>query len=264
MHSSYHGSMSSRIKRPPGRPRHPDVLTPVEWAILLHIRDGMTNAEIAQLRRCRIDTVKYHVANIIGKLEVTGRQTLAQWRGRPVEGEPRPGIDLRAWERKMNMTTTTKARTKLTAVAPMFLVDDIAKTAEWYRDVLGFGIGEYFREDHGPHEHDADGNHVGGFEHDTASLGEPVFVILERDGQRLMLGKTVERGHGVSSNHDFKEYSSDAYFWADDVEPLFAHAKAGGARILLEPETQFYGIREFRIKDYDGRVLTFGAPVAGD
>lgn len=253
--------MANRTTRSPGRPPHPDVLTPVEWAIFLLVREGLTNAEIAQVRNCRLDTVKYHVANIIGKLDLTDRQALAQWRGRPLTGEPRPGIDLRDWERINNMTTGTNALTRLTSSAAMFLVDDVAKTAEWYREVLGFTIGEYFREDHGEHEHDEHGNHVGGFEHEGTSLGEPVFVILDRDGQRLMLGKTVERGHGVSSNYDFKEYSSDAYFWADNVEPLFAQAKALGARVLLAPETQIYGIREFRIKDYDGRVLTFGAPV---
>ncbi len=158
------------------------------------------------------------------------------------------------------MTTNTKARSTLTGVAPMFLVDDVTKTAEWYRDILGFEIGQYYREDHGPHEHDEHGNHIGGFEHDP-SIGEPYFVIINRDGQRLMLGKTVERGHGVMSNHDFKQYSSDAYFWADDIEPLFVHAKGAGARFVEEPVTRFYGIREFQLKDYDGRLLTFGAVV---
>lgn len=244
-----------------GRPPHPDVLTPVEWAVLLQVRAGRSNPEIAQMRRCRVDTVKYHVANIIGKLELTDREALARWAGRPLPDEPGPGIDLRAWERRTSMPTTTRARTTLTDIAPMFLVDDVAKTAEWYRDTLGFEIGEYFREDHeGEHEHDEHGNHVGEFEHDQ-SLGEPVFVIISRDGRRLMLGKTVERGHGVTSNHDFKDYSSDAYFWADDVEPLFAQAKAAGARVVEAPTTRFYGIREFMVKDYDGRVLTFGAPV---
>jgi len=143
----------------------------------------------------------------------------------------------------------------VTGVAPMFLVDDVVATAEWYRDTLGFTIGEYYSDDHG---HDDDGNDIPG------SPGEPFFVIVDRDGYRLMLGKTVRRGLGVTSNHAAKEYSSDAYFWCDAVDEIFTHAKAVGAEFIQEPTTQFYGIREFSIRDLDGRVLTFGAPVAAE
>jgi uncharacterized glyoxalase superfamily protein PhnB len=230
------------------------VLTPVEWAVLLRVQEGLTNPEIAQVRGCRVDTVKYHVANIIGKLELADRDALRRWRGVPLDDDFMPGVDLRSEERKRAMAQTTTS-TKVTGVAPMFLVDDVARTAEWYRDTLGFDIGQYFREDH---YHDEDGNDVA---LPNGTLGEPVFVILARDGHRLMLGKTVEPGHGVISNVDFKEYSGDAYFWCEGVDEIHAAAKAAGARILLEPETQFYGIREFRVKDCDGRVLTFGAPV---
>ncbi|MGH7622543.1 MAG: LuxR C-terminal-related transcriptional regulator, partial [Gemmatimonadaceae bacterium] len=59
------------LRRPPGRPAHPDVLTRAEWSVMLAVRDGLTNAEIARLRDCRLDTVKYHVAKIVGKLELT-------------------------------------------------------------------------------------------------------------------------------------------------------------------------------------------------
>jgi uncharacterized glyoxalase superfamily protein PhnB len=144
----------------------------------------------------------------------------------------------------------------VTGVAPMFLIDDVARTAEWYRDALGFDIGEYFREDH---DHDEHGNDIA---LPDGTPGEAVFVILSRDGHRLMLGKTIERGRGVFSNIDFKEHSGDVYFWCEGVDEIFAGAKAAGARVLLAPETQFYGMREFRMKDCDGRVLTFGAPVA--
>jgi uncharacterized glyoxalase superfamily protein PhnB/DNA-binding CsgD family transcriptional regulator len=230
------------------------VLTPVEWAVLLRVREGLSNAEIAQLRGCRGDTVKYHVANIIGKLELADREALRRWSGRPLQDDFMPGLDLREQERKRAMADSTKAG-KVTGVAPFFLVDDVARTAEWYRDALGFDIGEFFREDH---DHDEHGNDVA---LPNGTLGEPVFVIIARNGHRLMLGKTVEPGRGVFSNVDFKEYSGDAYFWCEDVDGIFSQAKAAGSKILLEPETQFYGIREFRLKDCDGRVLTFGAPV---
>ncbi len=153
------------------------------------------------------------------------------------------------------MPNTTTAKATITGIAPMFLVDDVARTAEWYRDVLGFEIGDYFREHH--HPHDEEDEHA----HDHQSLGEPVFVILHRDGHRLMLGKTVERGHGVRSNYDFKQFSCDAYFWATNVEEIYQQAKSAGATFVEDLVTQPYGLKEFRIKDLDGRVLTFGGPI---
>jgi uncharacterized glyoxalase superfamily protein PhnB len=151
------------------------------------------------------------------------------------------------------MTEAGSAKPLVTGVAPMFLVDDVVASAEWYRDTLGFHIGEYYSDDHG---HDEDGNDIPG------SPGEAFFVIVDRDGYRLMLGKTVRRGFGVASNHAFKEFSSDAYFWCEGVDALFEQAKAAGAEFVQEPITRFYGVREFQIRDCDGRVVTFGAPAS--
>jgi uncharacterized glyoxalase superfamily protein PhnB len=147
------------------------------------------------------------------------------------------------------------AKTVVTGVAPMFLVDEVVATAEWYRDTLGFHIGDYYSDDHG---HDEDGNDIPG------SPGEVFFVIIDRDGHRLMLGKTLSKGLGVTSNASAKQESSDAYFWCEGVDELFTNAKAAGAEFVEEPVTRFYGMREFQIKDRDGRVLTFGAPVIQD
>jgi DNA-binding CsgD family transcriptional regulator/uncharacterized glyoxalase superfamily protein PhnB len=245
-----------RRRNPRGRPKHPDVLTPTEWSVLLRVREGLTNGEIAQLRDCRVDTVKYHVANIIAKLQLADREALARWRGRPLEDDFMPGIDLRTWKGRSTMPSTTTSKSTITGISPMFLVDDVAKSAEWYRDVLGFEIGEYFRERHNPHEEPHD-EHA----HDLQSLGVPVFVMVHRDGYRLKLGKTVERGHGVLSNYDFKQLSCDAYFWATNVEAIYEQAKTAGGTFVEHLVTQPYGLKEFRIKDCDGRVLTFGGPV---
>ena len=151
------------------------------------------------------------------------------------------------------MSDRPAAKPAVTGVAPMFLVDDVVATAEWYRDTLGFEIGEYFSDDHA---HDEDGNDIPG------SAGETVFVIINRDGYRLMLGKTMRRGLGVRSNGDAKHYACDAYFWCAGVDAIFERAKASGAQIEQEPTTQFYGVREFMLRDLDGRQLTFGEPVA--
>ena len=63
-----------------GRPRHPDVLTPAEWRVLEALREGGTNAEIAARLGVSTNTVRYHVSNMLAKLELRDRRALAAWR----------------------------------------------------------------------------------------------------------------------------------------------------------------------------------------
>ncbi len=63
-----------------GRPRHPDILTPAEWRVLEALRDGGTNAEIGARLGIGAETVKYHIANMLAKLELRDRRALASWR----------------------------------------------------------------------------------------------------------------------------------------------------------------------------------------
>jgi predicted enzyme related to lactoylglutathione lyase len=59
------------------------VLTPAEWAILDLVRHGLRRAEIASRRGVSVDAVKYHLANISGKLGVRVRD-LRHWPGVPM------------------------------------------------------------------------------------------------------------------------------------------------------------------------------------
>ncbi len=40
--------------------------------------------------------------------------------------------------------------------------------------------------------------------------------------------------------------------YVDDVDAHYAQAKAAGARVLSEPEDQFYGDRTYRAEDPEG------------
>ena len=51
-----------------GRKKHPEPLTPAEQRVLEEVRTGATNAEIAVRLGLSINTVKYHVANMLSKL----------------------------------------------------------------------------------------------------------------------------------------------------------------------------------------------------
>jgi DNA-binding CsgD family transcriptional regulator/predicted enzyme related to lactoylglutathione lyase len=70
-------------RRGRGRPPHPDVLTPAEWSVLDLVRHGLRRAEIASRRGVSVDAVKYHLANISGKLGVRVRD-LRHWPGVPM------------------------------------------------------------------------------------------------------------------------------------------------------------------------------------
>ncbi len=64
-----------------GRPRHPDILTPAEWRVLEELHRGGTNAEIAVRLGVSPNAVKYHISNMLGKLDLEDRHALAVWRG---------------------------------------------------------------------------------------------------------------------------------------------------------------------------------------
>ena len=67
-------------RRGRGRPRHPEILTPAEQRVLNELRRGGTNAEIAARLGVTLDAVKYHISNMLGKLELDNREQLAAWR----------------------------------------------------------------------------------------------------------------------------------------------------------------------------------------
>ncbi len=66
-----------------GRPPHPGILTPAEQRVLAELRRGGTNAEIAVRLGVTLDTVKFHISNMLGKLGLENRRELAAWRAEP-------------------------------------------------------------------------------------------------------------------------------------------------------------------------------------
>lgn len=70
------GNVSNRRR---GRPPHDDVLTPTEWRVMHGLQHGATNRAIAASLGISADGVKYHVANILAKLDLPDRQALKSW-----------------------------------------------------------------------------------------------------------------------------------------------------------------------------------------
>jgi catechol 2,3-dioxygenase-like lactoylglutathione lyase family enzyme len=121
---------------------------------------------------------------------------------------------------------------KLTQSASILLVRDLLASAAYYRDVLGFFIGQMYND-------------------------PPSFTIIRRDGMFIMLKQVADHGQ-IVPRRIVSPGLWDVYFWVDDVEALFKTFTAGGANIDYPPYDQFYGCRDFAILDPDGHSIGFG------
>ncbi|MEO6044633.1 MAG: helix-turn-helix transcriptional regulator [Tepidiformaceae bacterium] len=72
-----------------GRPQHPGPVTPAESRVLELVQAGIPNAEIAVRLGVSINTVRYHVSNLLAKAGVEDRRQLARWT--PKDGGPGRG-----------------------------------------------------------------------------------------------------------------------------------------------------------------------------
>jgi uncharacterized glyoxalase superfamily protein PhnB len=121
------------------------------------------------------------------------------------------------------MTTTSKPA--IEGAATIFVVRDLLRSIEHYRDVLGF--------------------------HVEFTYGEPAFYAgVERDHLliHLQASQRTKRqpGHGA------------IYAFTDNVDTLFEELQPKGATILQPPKDYPYGMRDFSITDIDGNQLSFG------
>ena len=109
-----------------GRPPYDDLLTPMEWATVEWVRHGLTNRQIAERRGVSADAVKFHVANVLGKLGLASRAQLRRWDG------VRRDSALGKGEETMPDTISLGAIGQVSRG-----VADIAASVAFYRDTLG-------------------------------------------------------------------------------------------------------------------------------
>ena len=112
--------------QPRGRPRYNDLLTPAEWRVAEAVRHGLSNPEIAKLQGVSTDAVKYHVANILQKLELSRRSELRQWAG------VRRESNLFKQEKTMTDPLTLGTISQISRT-----VRNIREAQDWYGQVLG-------------------------------------------------------------------------------------------------------------------------------
>lgn len=135
-----------------------------------------------------------------------------------------------------NHATARSAR--FAGVVPHFRVSDVAKTAEYYRDVLGFEIDGYW-----------DGEEV-----HLERGRRAVFGIVRRDQVSIHLNRAdATEPQPVLGNGAY-----DVYFEVSDVDAFAGEARIRGAEVLDGPADRVYGRRELVLRDCNGRVLAFG------
>jgi predicted enzyme related to lactoylglutathione lyase/DNA-binding CsgD family transcriptional regulator len=118
----------AQTRHPRGRPPHPDLLTPAEWQVLDWLRHGLRRADIARRRGTSVDGVKYHLANISGKLGVSGH-ALRHWPGMPASARA---------NRRTHMPTSNTAAGGLGRIGQVSLcIRDVERATRFYGEVLG-------------------------------------------------------------------------------------------------------------------------------
>ena len=111
----------------------------------------------------------------------------------------------------------------MVGAATVFVVTDIAKSTEHYRDVLGFTV--------------------------TFEYGTPTFyVCMCRDEVAL---------HLLSASQTSRQWRHLRVRKGCRCR-VYAELAARGARIVKPPQNYDYGMRDFDLIDLDGNQLTFG------
>ncbi|MBO6586731.1 MAG: VOC family protein [Gracilimonas sp.] len=121
---------------------------------------------------------------------------------------------------------------RITGSAPILLVKDVEKSANYYRDKVGFSYDRFWGE-------------------------PPGFCILHRNGFNLMLSRVEDERH-IVPHYKVVQNMWNVYFWIDDAKKFYDELVASGAEIDYHLEEKDYGCLEFGIQDPDGYDIAFG------
>jgi uncharacterized glyoxalase superfamily protein PhnB len=126
----------------------------------------------------------------------------------------------------------SEAESKFYRMAPQFVVPDVVKAAEYYRDTFGFEIGGYF-------------------------LDPPVFAIVRRDRAEIHFGRS-DTGEVNLNNSVRSGLGTDAYIFVTKIEALRQELISNGANITEGPIERPYGRVEITVLDENGYQIVFG------
>jgi uncharacterized glyoxalase superfamily protein PhnB len=88
-----------------------------------------------------------------------------------------------------------------------------------------------------------------------------VFAGVEANGALIFLNDKKSMGPELPAWAAPRGGALTLYIKLDGFDEVLKVARDAGMKFVQEPETQFYGMREFAVQDPDGFVLTFAEEV---
>jgi uncharacterized glyoxalase superfamily protein PhnB len=122
-------------------------------------------------------------------------------------------------------STDVSAPTAFRHAAAMLSVADVARSAEHYRDKLGFTI--------------------------VGVWPDVPYAVVNRGGVEIHFRRKAE-AHAPGG----------VYIYVANADAVHAELTARGVQPIGEPHDQFYGLRDFGVRDPDGHLLMFSSPTA--
>ena len=121
---------------------------------------------------------------------------------------------------------------RMTEISPSFTANDLEKSIAWYRDVVGFVVGERWERE-----------------------GKLVGCELRAGNVSLMLGQDDwKKGRDRDKGQGVRLYCGTT----QDVDALARQIRERGGRLDSEPADQPWGSRDFSLSDPDGFKITIG------
>jgi catechol 2,3-dioxygenase-like lactoylglutathione lyase family enzyme len=125
-------------------------------------------------------------------------------------------------------TVAVQPTTRVTGIAPQFLVDDLDRAIAYYREKLGFELDFQYQS---------------------------FYASVTRDGLAIHLKHApklaAERAHRRQNEH------LDAYISVSGIRDLFSEFEKRGARVIRSVEERPWACLDFYVEDPDGYILCF-------
>jgi len=130
----------------------------------------------------------------------------------------------------MSATPTTN---RIVSSCPLFLVQNLQRSLDFYCDKLGFSRPKLWGD-------------------------PPGFAMPDLDGFIIMLSQT-EDSTKIRPNGQYKD-TWDAYFWVKNAQQLYEEWKSKNVDFGYKPERkEQYGMLEFTVRDPDGYLIAFAS-----